>query len=56
MIEILITLLVAAVLIYVVNLIVGMLNLPSQVKTIVYIIIGLVVIVWLLKFFGIYSF
>lgn len=56
MIELLVTLLLVAVLIYVVNLVIGMLNLPDQVKTIAYIIIGLVVLFWLLQYFGLYSF
>jgi hypothetical protein len=54
-IEFLITLLLIAVVIYVVNLIIGMLNLPPQVKTIAFLIIGLVFLFWLLNFFGIYS-
>ena len=55
MIELLITLLLVAVLVYVVNLVIGMLNLPPQVKTIAYIILGLLVLFWLLDYFGIYT-
>jgi uncharacterized membrane protein YuzA (DUF378 family) len=55
MIELLITLLLVAVAIYVINLIFGMIPLPPQAKTIAYIIIGLIVLFWLLSFFGIYS-
>lgn len=55
MIELLVALLLVCVLIYVANLVIGMLNLPPQVKTIVYIILGLVVLFWLLQFLGIYD-
>jgi uncharacterized membrane protein YuzA (DUF378 family) len=56
MIEFLITLLVLAVVIYVVHLIIGMLNLPEQVKKIAYLIVGLVALFWLLDFFHLFSF
>ena len=56
MIEFLVILLLAAVVIYVVNLIVEMFPLPSQVKIIAYIIIGLIFLFWLLDFLGIYAF
>lgn len=56
MIELLITLLLVALVVYVVHLIIGMLNLPQQVKTIAYIIIGVVVLLWLLSYLGIYSY
>ena len=55
MIELLVTLLLVAVLVYVVNIVIGMLNLPPQVKTIAYIILGLIVLFWLLDYFGVYS-
>lgn len=55
MIEILVTLLLLAVVIYVVNLVIGMLNLPSQVKTIAYLIVALIALFYLLDTFGIYS-
>lgn len=56
MIQILVTLLLGAVLIYAVTLIIDMLKLPSQVKTITYLIIGVLVLLWLLGMFGISSF
>lgn len=56
MIELLITLILVAVVVYVINLIIGMLNLPPQVKTIAYLILGLIVLFWLLDFFGVYHF
>ena len=56
MIELLIALLIAAVLIYVVNLVIGMLALPPQVKTIAYIIVALIFLFWLLDYFSLYSF
>lgn len=54
MLSLLITLFIAAVVIYVVKLILDMLPLPAPAKTIVYIIFALIVIVYLLDLFGIY--
>lgn len=54
MIAILITLLIAAVIIYVVYLIIGMITLPAPIKNIVYIIVGLIILLWLLQYFNIY--
>lgn len=54
MIELLITLLLLAVIVYVVQLVIGMLNLPEQVKTIAYIIVALIALFYLLDKFGIY--
>lgn len=56
MMEILITLLVVAVIIYVLYLILGMVNLPAPIKNIVYIVVALIILLWLLDFFGLYSF
>ena len=56
MIEFLITLLLIAVVVYVIHLIIGMLALPPQVKTIAYLIVGLVALFYLLSYFGLYSF
>lgn len=53
MIGLLVSLLVLVVVIYVFNLIVGMLNLPEQVKQIVYIIFGLIVVLYLLGQVGV---
>lgn len=55
MIEFLVTALIACVVIYVVYLVVGMINLPAPIKNIVYLIIGVVIIIWLLQHFGLYS-
>lgn len=55
MIEFLVTALIAIVVIYVVYLIVGMINLPSPIKNIVYLIVGVVILIWLLQYFGLYS-
>lgn len=55
MIELLITLLVFAVILYVIYLILGMIALPPQVKTIVYIIVGLIALFYLLSRLGLYS-
>jgi hypothetical protein len=54
MIELLVGLLVLVVIIYVANLVIGMLNLPAQIKQIVYIIMALIVLFFMLDFFGIY--
>jgi hypothetical protein len=51
----LITLLIGAAVIYVVYLIVGMINLPAPIKNIVYIVVGLIILVWLLSYFGLYD-
>lgn len=55
MIELLVSLLLGAVVLYVVYLIIGMVNLPAQIKNIVYIIIAVIVLLWLLSVFGIYN-
>lgn len=55
MVEFLVTLLLVAVVIYVINLVIGMLSLPAQAKTIAYIIIGVLFLLWLLDFLGLYS-
>ena len=55
MIELLITLLVVAVLVYVVYLVLGMLHLPPPIQTIVFLIVGLVVLLFLLDMFGLYN-
>ena len=51
MIEILVTLLVVAVVVYVLYLILGMLKLPEPIGSIIYIIMALVVLLWLLNRF-----
>jgi len=55
MIELLITLLILAIVVYVVYLIIGMLNLPAPIKTIVYLIAGLIVLLVLLDRLGLFS-
>lgn len=54
LIEILIALLLLCVVVYVVNLVIGMLALPPQVKTIALIIVGLVFLFYLLDTLNIY--
>lgn len=56
MIALLVGLLIAAAVVYVVYLIVGMINLPAPLKNIVYIIMAIIILVWLLSYFGLYSF
>jgi len=46
--------LVAAIVIYVIYLILGMINLPAPIKTIVYLIVALFILLWLLSATGIY--
>jgi hypothetical protein len=50
----LIYLLIAGVVIYVVNLLIGMLTLPGQVKTIILIIVSLIFLVWILRTLGLF--
>lgn len=47
--------LLVCVLVYALNLIIGMLALPGEVKTIAYLIIALIVLAWLLSYFGLYT-
>lgn len=56
MIEVLVTLLIAAIVIYVIYLILGMVALPAPIKNIVYLIVGLIILLWLLNSFGLYTF
>jgi Zn-dependent protease with chaperone function len=53
-IELLVSLLILAVVVYVVYLIINMLTLPPPVKTIVYLIVGLIFLVVLLDRVGLY--
>lgn len=55
MISVLVTLLIAATIVYAVYLIVGMIALPAPLKNIVYIIVGLIILLYLLNYFGLYS-
>lgn len=52
--QLLICLLIAGIVIYVVQLLINMLALPSQVKTIVLIILALVFLIWILRVLGIF--
>jgi hypothetical protein len=54
LIQLLIYMLIGGIVIYVVNLVIGMLALPAQVKTIVLIIVGLVFLLWILNVLGIF--
>ena len=54
MISFLITLLVVCVVVYVVHLLIDMLGLPPQVKTIAFIIVGLLVLAWILQSLGVW--
>ena len=49
----LVTLLVIGLIIYVVNLVIGMLSLPPVVKTIALIIIGVIALLYILQIFGV---
>lgn len=52
MISILISLLVLLIVLYVVKLVIDQLTLPPPVKTIVFLIVGLIFLVWLLQIIG----
>ncbi len=54
MIELLVSLLLLLVVIYVVNIVISSLNLPANIKTVAYIIVGVIVLLWLLQHFGLY--
>lgn len=56
LIKLLIRLLVLLVVVHIANLIVAELGLPPTVKTIVYLILGLVFLFWLVDTLGIYTF
>jgi hypothetical protein len=56
MISLLITLLLAAIVVYVAYLLIGMFVLPEPVKKIVYLIVGLIILFYLLNYLGLYSF
>ena len=53
-IQLIIYLLLAGILIYVVQLVLGMLTIPSQIKNIILIIVGLVFLIWILRMLGIF--
>lgn len=53
MISLLLTLLVLAVVLWAVNLVMGMINVPAQVKQIAWVIIGLIVLFYILSLFGV---
>jgi hypothetical protein len=55
LIELLVTLLILCIVIYAVYVVLGMLNLPPPIRTLIYLLIAVVVIVWLLQRFGLYS-
>lgn len=54
--QLLIYLLVAGVVIYVVYLILGMIAIPSPIKNIIYLILGVVFLIWILRTLGIFVF
>ena len=53
LIDVLVALIVIAIIIYVVNLVIDMLSLPPQVKTIALLIIGLIALIYILSLFGV---
>jgi hypothetical protein len=55
LIELIIYLLLGGLLLYIVFWILGMLTLPQQVKTIILIIVAVIVLLWLLSTFGIFT-
>lgn len=54
MIEFLITVLILCIVIYVIYLVLGMIQLPAPIKTIVYLIVGLILLIAVLNYTGIY--
>lgn len=56
MIEILITLLFGALIVYAIQWFIGQLALPAQAKQIILIIVAILALVWLAELFGVYTF
>lgn len=54
MIEFLITMLLLCVVIYVIYLVLNMIQLPAPIKTIVYLIVGLILLIMVLDYAGVY--
>lgn len=52
MIEFLIMIIVALVVFYIVKLIIGSLGLPGNIVQIIYLVLGLIFLLWLLQYFG----
>lgn len=56
MIDLLVTLILFAIVVYVVYLILGMMTMPAPLKNIIYIIVGLILLIVLLEHLGLYHF
>jgi len=56
LVRLLIYLVLGGLIVYLVYWIVGMLTIPQQVKTVILVIVAVVVLLWLLATFGIFSF
>jgi hypothetical protein len=54
MIELLVSVILLLVVIYVVHLVIDALGLPANIKTVAYLIVGLIALFWLLDRFGLY--
>lgn len=55
MIEFLVSMLILCIVVYVIYLVLNMIQLPAPIKTIVYLIVGLVLLVAILNYTGVYS-
>jgi hypothetical protein len=56
LIGLLVTLVILCVVIYAVHIVVGMIALPQPIKTLIYLLIAVIVLLWMLDRFGIYHF
>lgn len=56
MIEILITIIIFLVIFYIAKLIIGSLGLPANIIQIIYLVMGLIALLWILSLFGLFSF
>lgn len=56
MIELLVTLIIFLVIFYIAKLIIGSLGLPANIVQIIYLILGLIALLWILNLFGLFSF
>jgi hypothetical protein len=56
MISLLITIVVFLVIFYIAKLVIGSLGLPANIVQIIYLVLGLIALLWILSLFGLFSF
>lgn len=55
MVELLIGLVIAVIVFYIIREVVGMLGFDANITRIIYLVVGLIFLLWLLNFFGVFS-